>query len=149
MKNIDFSPTAYDSHGRLKLPVLFWCVLLLQARTWVLFVMAAASRQQGDTLLTLFYPDHDNFWLGLLPGVPAVLAFAISGRREHLPRLWRLMRWLLVLAQLILLFWQPVLWLQGEPLTGVGLTLVVLDAVALFWLLSNPRLRACFLPHED
>jgi hypothetical protein len=28
----------------------------LQARTWVLFVMAAASRGQGDTLLNLFIP---------------------------------------------------------------------------------------------
>ena len=149
MKNIDFSPSAYDPHGRLKLPFLFWCILLLQARTWVLFVMAGASRQQGDTLLTLFYPDHDNFWLGLLPGLPAVVVFLISGRRGTFPRFWSTMRWLLVLAQLALLLWQPVLWLQGEPLTGVGLTLVVLDGFALFWLLSNRRLRACFLPQDD
>jgi hypothetical protein len=40
-----------------------------------------ASRQQGDALLNLFYPDHDNFWLGLLPGIPAVAAF-ISGRQR-------------------------------------------------------------------
>jgi hypothetical protein len=60
-------------------------VLLLQARTWVLFLMAGASRQQGDALLNLFYPDHDNFWLGLLPGMPAVLAFIISGHRQRFP----------------------------------------------------------------
>jgi Protein of unknown function (DUF2919). len=149
MKNIEFSPSAYDTHGRLKLPLLFWCILLLQARTWVLFVMAGASRQQGDTLLNLFYPDRDNFWLGLLPGLPAVVIFLISGRRDKFPRFWSAMRWLLVLAQLALLLWQPVLWLQGEPLTGVGLTLVVLDGFALFWLLSNRRLRACFLPQDD
>lgn len=149
MKNTDFPLSAYDAHGRLKLPFLFWCVLLLQARTWVLFVMAGASRQQGDTLLTLFYPDHDNFWLGLLPGIPAVIAFLISGRRAHLPRFWAVMRWGLILAQFILLLWQPLLWWQGEALSGIGLTLVVLDAVALGWLLTNRRLRACFLPHED
>lgn len=50
-------------------------VLLLQARTRVLFVIAGASREQGTALLNLFYPDHDNFWLGLIPGIPAVLAF--------------------------------------------------------------------------
>ena len=149
MKSIEFSPSAYDAHGRLKLPFLFWCILLLQARTWVLFVMAGASRQQGDSLLTLFYPDHDNFWLGLLPGLPAVVAFLICGRRDKLPRVWALMRWLLLLAQFVLLLWQPALWLQGEPLSGVGVTLVALDAFALFWLLSNLRFRACFLPHED
>lgn len=149
MKNIDFLPSAYDGHGRLRLPFVFWCVLLLQARTWVLFVMAGASRQQGDTLLNLFYPDHDNFWLGLLPGLPAVAAFLLSGRRHQLPRLWAAMRWLLIFAQLSLLVWQPLLWWQGEPLSGIGLALVIVDGFALWWLLSNRRLRACFSPPED
>ena len=76
MKSTEFHPVHYDAHGRLRLPLLFWLVLLLQARTWVLFVIAGASREQGTALLNLFYPDHDNFWLGLIPGIPAVLAFS-------------------------------------------------------------------------
>lgn len=100
--------------------------------------MAGASRGQGDTLLNLFYPDHDAFWLGLLPGVPAVLAFLCSGRRQFLPRFWRALRWLLILAQVVLLVWQPVLWLYGEPLSGIGIALVVADIVALLWLVTNP-----------
>lgn len=85
MKSTEFHPVHYDAHGRLRLPLLFWLVLLLQARTWVLFVIAGASREQGTALLNLFYPDHDNFWLGLIPGIPAVLAFLLSGRRLHFP----------------------------------------------------------------
>ena len=146
MKSTEIHPADYDAQGRVRLPFLFWCVLLLQARTWVLFVMAAASRGQGDTLLNLFYPDHDAFWLGLLPGVPAVVAFLCSGRRHAIPRFWGALRWLLVLAQVALLFWQPVLWWYGEPLTDTGVALVVADIVALLWLLTNPRLRACFVP---
>lgn len=116
---------------------------------WVLFVMAGASRGQGDTLLNLFYPDHDAFWLGLLPGVPAVVAFLCSGRRHAIPRVWRALRWLLILAQIALLFWQPVLWWFGEPLSGIGIALVIADIVALLWLLTNPRLRACFTQESD
>jgi len=56
MKSIDFHPGDYDSHGRVRLPFLFWCVLLLQARTWVLFVLAGASRDQGNTLLRPVQP---------------------------------------------------------------------------------------------
>lgn len=138
------SPADYDSYGRLRLPFLFWCVLLLQARTWVLFVMAGASRGQGDALLTLFYPDHDNFWLGLLPGIPAVLAFLLSGRRHVFPRFWRALRPLIIAAQILLLLWQPLLWFKGEALNGVGLGLLVADIVALAWLTTNPRCRACF-----
>lgn len=95
------------------------------------------------------YPDHDAFWLGLLPGVPAVLAFLCSGRRQFLPRFWRALRWLLILAQVVLLIWQPVLWLYGEPLSGIGIALVVADIVALLWLVTNPRLRACFTQESD
>jgi hypothetical protein len=144
MKSTEFHSADYDAHGRLRLPVLFWCLLLLQARTWVLFVIAGSSREQGNTLLNLFYPDHDAFWLGLLPGVPAVLAFLLSGRRFAFPGLWRWLRGFLILAQLVLLCWQPVLWLGGDPVNGVGLALLVADTVALVWLLTNPRLRACF-----
>ena len=146
MKSTDFSPADYDAQGRLRLPFLFWCLLLLQARTWVLFLMAGASRDQGDALLNLFYPDHSLFWIGLLPGVPAVL---LSGRRHVYPSLWRLLHPALVVAQLILLFWQPWLWLSGEAVSGVGVSLLVLDIYALWWLLSNRRLRACFRDVTD
>ncbi len=149
MKSIEFHPGDYDSQGRLRLPFLFWCVLLLQARTWVLFVLAGASRDQGTVLLNLFYPDRDNFWLGLLPGVPAVLAFLLSGRRQLWPRLWAGLYVLLIVAQLVLLGWQPWLWLHGEPFSGIGIALVIADIVALLWLLTNPRLRACFTSGKD
>lgn len=149
MKSTEFHPADYDGHGRLHLPFLFWCVLLLQARTWVLFVIAGSSREQGNTLLSLFYPDHDAFWLGLLPGVPAVLAFLLSGRRFAFPSLWRRLRGLLILAQLVLLCWQPAVWLGGDPVNGVGLALLVADSVALVWLLTNQRLRACFSPEKE
>lgn len=149
MKSIEFLPSDYDRCGRLRLPLLFWLTLLLQARTWVLFVIAAASRQQGDALLSLFYPDRDAFWLDLLPGIPAVAAFLLSGRRQQFPRLWAALRPALVAAQLLLLCWQPALWLTGEPLSGIGLLLVVIDAFALWWLLTDARLRACFFPPQD
>lgn len=149
MKSIEFHPGDYDSHGRLRLPFLFWCVLLLQARTWVLFVIAGSSRDQGNTLLNLFYPDHDSFWLGLIPGVPAVLAFLLSGRRFAFPVLWHRFRALLILAQSVLLCWQPVLWLMGEPVSGVGLALVVLDIIALIWLVTHRRLRVCFAIEKE
>lgn len=149
MKSTEINPADYDSLGRLKLPFLFWFVLLLQARTWVLFLMAGASRGQGDALLALFYPDHDDFWLGLLPGAPAALAFVLSGRREQFPRLWRTIYPLLLLAQLVLLLWQPWRWLTGEALSGPAIALVIADVVSLLWLVTNCRLRACFYadPH--
>lgn len=58
----DYLPDEYDGKGQLRLPFLFWLILLLQARTWLLLVMAGASRKQGNDLLALFYPDSQAFW---------------------------------------------------------------------------------------
>lgn len=139
-----FLPNDYDSHGQLKLPAFFWLVLLLQARTWVLFLAAGASRDQGTALLALFYPDSEMFWLGLLPGIPAVIAFLLSGRRARWPRLWFCWRWVLIVAQCALLAWQVAMMVTENSVSGVTLALLVVDVVALVWLLTHPRLKACF-----
>lgn len=146
---LKYPPSDYDVHGNLKTPFLFWCILLFQARTWFLLVLAGASRQQGDALLGLFYPDRDNFWLGLLPGVPAALAFIISGRRHLWPGLWSAWRWVLIAAQVAMLVWQIVAIRQGEELTGVTLVLLTGDVFALWWLATNRRLRDYFLPQGE
>jgi hypothetical protein len=144
-----YPPSDYDAHGNLKTPFLFWCILLLQARTWFVLVLAAASRQQGDAILGVFYPDRDNFWFGLLPGVPAALAFMISGRRHLYPRLWAAWRWVLLAAQGALLILQLLLLGQGEELTGVTLALLIADIFALWWLFTSRRIRDYFtLSHE-
>ncbi len=147
-KEKPFFPDDYNQHGHLKLPMLFWCVLLLQARTWVLFVAAGASRQQGAALLALFYPDSEAFWVGLLPGIPAVIAFLLSGRRGRWPNLWSAWRGVLIAAQCGILLWQISMVVTGEALSGVTLALLIFDITALVWLLTNPRLRACFLPSD-
>jgi len=40
-------------------------------------------------------------------------------------------------------------WLNGEAVSGIGIALLVADIVALLWLLTHPRLRACFTPEKD
>ncbi len=149
MKSTEFHPVHYDAHGRLRLPLLFWLVLLLQARTLGAVCHCRCVARAGTALLNLFYPDHDNFWLGLIPGIPAVLAFLLSGRRASFPRIWHVLYFLLLLAQVVLLCWQPWLWLNGESVSGIGLALVVADIVALIWLLTNRRLRACFNEEKE
>ncbi|MDF9346648.1 DUF2919 family protein [Escherichia coli] len=103
MKSTEFYPVHYDAHGRLRLPLALLACAIASGANLVLFVIAGASREQGTALLNLFYPDHDNFWLGLIPGIPAVLAFLLSGRRASFPRIWHVLYFLLLLAQVVLL----------------------------------------------
>jgi hypothetical protein len=50
-------------------------------------LMAGASRQQGDALLNLFYPDHDNFWLGYCRACRRCWRFSLAGDVSA-SRLW-------------------------------------------------------------
>lgn len=146
-----FSPDDYDQHGVLRLPLWFWGVLILQARTWLLFVMASTSREQGPGLLQLFYPDTQRFWYGMLLGLPAALAFLIGSRRQQWPRLWRAWRWVLAASLLAALLGSLYsLWQQDSNEPPVDIILALLDALALWYLLLNQRLQACFeLPEEQ
>jgi len=143
-----YSYNDYDSQGYLKAPVLFWAILLFQARTWVLLVIAGASREQGAAILNGFYPDRDYFWLGLLPGIPAALSFLLSGRRHLWPRLWGKLRVVLIVTQLLLLVWQCS-GLADNPVSGITILLLIMDILALWWLVMNRRMRDYFALHHE
>lgn len=144
---LNYSPDDYDARGQLRLPLSFWAILLLQARTWVLFVMAGASRQQGTTLLELFYPDTHAFWLGMALGCPAAVGLLLTGYRQKLPRLWQIWRWVLAATLTVMLCQQGLsLWLNEESISPLVLLVSTLDVLALLSLCYQQRLRDCFDP---
>ncbi len=113
MKNTEFIPADFDAPW----PSAPAFALLVRA------VVAGRARgccfdgrriaQQGDAILNLFIPITIISGWGLLPGVPAVLAFCLAAIVSAC-RACGMMRWLLVLSQVLLLLWQPMLWLSGE-----------------------------------
>ena len=111
--------------------------------------MAGASRQQGNDLLALFYPDQQAFWIGLALGLPALAGMLLTGYRTRWPRLWQHWRSVLALSLLVNLLWQGVQFIQGDLLSSpLPLLLTLFDLLALIWLQSNRRLRDCFLPEH-
>ncbi|CCG87949.1 DUF2919 domain-containing protein [Erwinia piriflorinigrans] len=148
--NVKYLPDDYDHKGQLRLPLSFWAILLLQARTWLLFTMAGASGQQGSQLLELCYPDKHSFWLGLCLGVPAVSGLLLTGYRQRLPRLWQAWRWILLLTLVLTLLLQCArLWQDDTGAADLLLLTSVLDGMALLALIYYRRLRDCFDPAEN
>lgn len=141
-----YAPDDYDQHGWLRLPLWYWMILVLQAKTWALFLIAGASRDTGERLLRLFYPQTDDFWLGMSIGLPAVALFLLAGRRQHWPRLWRSSRRLL-LVMLVgdLLLSLKALVLAPADFTLAAATLLMLTLWALVYVLRSRRLACCFV----
>lgn len=145
MSHRSYSPDDFNNHGMLSLPWAFWLVLVLQAKTWFLFVIAGSSRQQGADLLTLFYPDRGLFWSGMLVGLPAALGFLLSGRRHLWKGIWKVWRWVLIATTLVQMGLQAVpFWTDGGDVTLLSLAILLLDLIALAYLLFNSRLIDSF-----
>lgn len=70
----------YTQSGDLKPPTYFHYGLLFLARTWALLIISIASRETGNKLLAIFYPDKTHFYLGLVSGLIAIILFLLSGR---------------------------------------------------------------------
>lgn len=83
----------YTQSGDLKPPVYFNYALLFLARTWALLIISLTSRETGNSLLVMFYPDKDHFYFGLASGVIAIILFLLSGRdhdkHPFICRLWQ------------------------------------------------------------
>ena len=83
----------YTHSGDLKPPTYFNYGLLFLARTWALLVISVASRETGNKLLAIFYPDKMHFYFGLASGVIALALFFLSGSDHHkhafMGKLWK------------------------------------------------------------
>ncbi|MBY6186740.1 DUF2919 domain-containing protein [Marinobacter hydrocarbonoclasticus] len=91
----------FDQHGQLRPGFWLLLVLLFCAKTWLLFVLSAASRQNGADLMALFYPDRQGFYFGLILGLPALALLWAQGQRHKggfNSRLWQWGRPLLMFS---------------------------------------------------
>nr|WP_136252460.1 DUF2919 family protein [Ningiella ruwaisensis] len=74
----------YDEAGRLKPPLLLYCFLLFLCRGLVLLIVSLSFREDSSRMMALFYPNKWDFYLSLVPMIPAVLIFILLARRNSL-----------------------------------------------------------------
>ncbi|SFN12977.1 Protein of unknown function [Izhakiella capsodis] len=151
---LKYPPDVWDAKGQLRLPLSYWLILLLQARSWVLFVLADTSHQQASAILALFYPDPGDLGVGLIWGVPAAVGFLLSGWRQRFPRFWQRFprfwqcwRWVLAISLLASFLQQCLAASQDMTLVTPWMIMTsIADLLGLAWLVLDRRLRDCFNP---
>ncbi len=142
MKSTEFHPADYDAATDvLRSPFLFRCVLLLQARARYSFVIAGSSRGQVILLLNFFIPTMIIFgWaVARRSGGSGILPQRAAKRSSRVALAARTpdpcSTGVAVLAAGDA---------AGRPGQRRRAGAAAGDIVALIWLLTNQRLRACF-----
>lgn len=146
---MQYSFDAYDEHGWLKPPLWLWFGWILLIRSVVVFIMAGASRQQGNDLLALFYPNHSHFYMSLCMSLPIVFLMWLSNfkkpNRPFMQTLWKQGRWLTILMVVIELSMliQSIVINRGEFQLESAVVILLLSWFLIF-LFRSKRVKICF-----
>jgi hypothetical protein len=124
--------------------------LVFLARTWVLFIISAASRSSGSSILAIFYPDRHYFYLGLISGSLALGLFILAGRNHDkyrwISQIWQFGYYLLLINIVCDMVLQlHVLHIQHFQYSlSASIQLVSISWIALYTLKSQ-HLKMCFI----
>ncbi|HAO0324324.1 TPA: DUF2919 domain-containing protein [Escherichia coli] len=133
----------FNDHGLLRVPRLFWCGLLLQARAWWLTGLAMAA--EHGTWLAPLYPVT---WLqvtGLVAGVPALAMLFCYPLRGAMPGLAKVAFGTLLTGVAVMVFSDVALKLSMTPAKWeAGWLVLCLDLACVAALWPDSRLRTVF-----
>ncbi|PWI34689.1 DUF2919 domain-containing protein [Vibrio albus] len=139
----------YDKYGYLRAPVWLWLGWLFLARAWVVFVIAGVSRQSGEKMLGIVYPDHLALYVDLALGLPAIFLIWLIGLRRperslisKILRMGKAVSASIIIIQLNVVMYRIYL-TSGRFHWPEAVTLVVLCWFLLFVLRSR-RVTHCF-----
>jgi len=146
---VRYSIEEYNGDGFLKAPNWLWFGWFFLAKAWIVFFVAAASRDSGSKLLEIIYPAHLTLYLGLVVGFPAIVLIWLLGlrkpERQKICVLFSHGKWITALtiwAQLLLISYQ--IYLDNVQFNWVNaMTLLGLLWLMLYVLISR-RVRDCF-----
>ncbi|EPD0210837.1 DUF2919 family protein [Salmonella enterica] len=139
----------YDDNGLLKVPVVFWCGVLLQTRVWWLTGLGMAS-EHGGLWLSLLYPDTTQQLTGLVASVPALAVLFCYPVRGHLPLLAKGIYLLMLFAVAVLTAGDVLMLaglLPGEQETGWLSVCPDLACLVMLW--PDKRLREVFFTDKE
>jgi hypothetical protein len=108
-----YTPDDFDKHHYLKAPIGFYFLLLMLLRPYIIWVVSVANRSDATVLIQSLYPDKNDFFVGLISGIGAlIVTVCFSQRRDKtfnwLPSFWQYSKpllWLSLLVDLLLTMW--------------------------------------------
>lgn len=139
-----------DDYGLVRIPWLFYLVLLVTLRPFLVWVVVLTMQEGADTLMRSIYPKTQDFVVACLIAAPALLlAIALSRRTEKGWRawfvIWRYARWPLLLVVCVdfthSLWKLPSFVMVNAPWLLLAPSVLLIGAL---WLLKSQTMRQVF-----
>lgn len=105
-----FGPEYWDKYGVYRAPMAFNLCLVVLLRPYLIWAIAAASRQPDLDLMSIFYQSKHDFFIALALASGAVLTSVIFSLRRptsspKLAKVWRYMRIPMIISACLDLAW--------------------------------------------
>lgn len=109
-----YGPEYWDKYGSYRTPIAFHLSIVVLLRAYFIWVIAALSRRPELDIMSLFFRSKNDFFIAIAIGSIAIiptLLFCLRRPREshktseRLAKVWRFMRWPLIMCATIDLSW--------------------------------------------
>ena len=148
-----YGPEYWDKYGSYRTPIAFNLSLLVLLRGYFIWVIAALSRRPELDLMSLFFKNKNDFFIAIAIGsiaiIPTILFCLRRPRDSHsasdrLAKIWRYMRWPLILCAVIDLIWLSIQAAHSHYLFSLSLAIQMVIVLWVLWYLAKSRYLTVF-----
>ncbi|WP_276755183.1 DUF2919 domain-containing protein [Pseudoalteromonas marina] len=148
-----YGPQYWDKYGSYRTPVAFHLSVVVLLRAYFIWVIAALSRRPELDLMSLFFRSKSDFFIAIAIGSIAILPtllFCLRRPRDshkatdRLARIWRHMRWPLIVCALIDLTWLIVQAAHSHYRFSLFLAVQMVIVFWVLWYLVKSRYLTVF-----
>lgn len=148
-----YGPEYWDKYGSYRTPIAFHLSVLVLLRAYFIWMVAGLSRRPELDLMSIFFKSKNDFFIAIAIGaiaiVPIILFCLRRPRESHksserLAKIWRYMRWPLILCAVIDLTWLSIQAAHSYYHFSLFLAIQMVVVLWVLWYLAKSRYLTVF-----
>ncbi|MBO7927488.1 MULTISPECIES: DUF2919 domain-containing protein [Pseudoalteromonas] len=148
-----YGPEYWDKYGSYRTPIAFHLSVLVLLRAYFIWIVAGLSRRPELDLMSIFFKSKNDFFIAIAIGaiaiVPIILFCLRRPRESHksserLAKIWRYMRWPLILCAVIDLTWLSIQAAHSYYHFSLFLAIQMVVVLWVLWYLAKSRYLTVF-----
>ncbi|MGO2332507.1 MAG: DUF2919 domain-containing protein [Pseudoalteromonas nigrifaciens] len=148
-----YGPEYWDKYGSYRTPIAFHLSVLILLRAYFIWIVAGLSRRPELDLMSIFFKSKNDFFIAIAIGAVAIVPIILFCLRrpreshkssERLAKVWRYMRWPLILCAVIDLTWLSIQAAHSYYHFSLFLAIQMVIVLWVLWYLAKSRYLTVF-----